>query len=138
VIAADGRGHAKAGTLRGGSGMMRITQVRRPGGRTLTRLRAADCASRAAIASGRVEAVASRFRKPQYRRRYGRIAFPAEVRVDAAVMTKRSGVATWTVDDRCGRSATISVTTGRLVVLDLGTDRRVVLGPGDSHRATAP
>jgi len=136
LTAADGRGHARGGTLGGGTGRLRITQHRRAGGGSMTRLRATDCLRPGAAAGPR--AVASRFRKARYRRRYGRIAFPAEVRVDAAVMTKRSGVATWSVDDRCGRSATISVTSGRLAVLDLGTDRRVVLGRGDRFVATAP
>lgn len=138
ITAADGRGSASAGTLGGGTGMLRVTQRRRPGGRTITRLRAADCTQPGAAAAAGPRAVASRYARARYRRRYGRIAFPAEVRVDAAVMTKRSGVATWSVDDRCGRGATISVTSGRLAVLDLGTDRRVVLGPGDRYRASAP
>jgi Ca2+-binding RTX toxin-like protein len=137
LTVADGRGHALAGTLRGGTGALRVTQRAGGGdGRTLTRLRAADCLRPGAAAGPR--ATHSRYRKLRYRRRYGRIGFPVEVRLDAAVMTKRRGVATWSVDDRCGRRATISVTSGRLAVLDLGTDRRVVLGPGDRYVATAP
>jgi hypothetical protein len=138
ITAADGRGHAKTGTLRGDTGMHRVTQRRRPGGGTITRLRTTDCLPPAAAAAGPPRAVAARYARPRYRRRYGRIGFPAQVIVDAAVMTKRSGVATWSVDDRCGRSARISVTSGRLTVLDLGTDRLVELGPGDRFRATAP
>jgi hypothetical protein len=90
------------------------------------------------MAASGPRAVAARFARLRYRRRYGRIAFPAEVVVDAAVMTKRSGVATWSVDDRCGRSAEIHVTSGRLQVLDLGRDRTVTIGPGSSYRAIAP
>jgi hypothetical protein len=118
--------------------LLRVTQRRRAGRAPVTRLRAADCAQPGAAAAGVPRAVAARYARPSYRRRYGRIAFPAEVVVDAAVMTTRSGVATWSVKDRCGRAATISVTSGRLTVLDLGTDRRVELGPGDRYRATAP
>jgi Ca2+-binding RTX toxin-like protein len=135
LTVADGRGRARKGTLGVGSGALRVTQARR-GDRMLTRLRATDCRAPAATAGPR--ATATRFRKVRYRRRYGRVGFPIEVRLDAAVMTKLRGVATWSVTDRCGRGATISVTSGRLAVLDLGTDRRVVLGPGDRYRAAAP
>jgi hypothetical protein len=80
----------------------------------------------------------ARLRKRKYQRVYGNIAFPVEVKVGAAVVSKPRGVATWTVTDRCNRSATIKVTSGRLTVLDLGTDRRVVLGPGGEHTARVP
>jgi Ca2+-binding RTX toxin-like protein len=131
-----GRRRTLTGRLRGGSGMLRISQKRQAGGRVLTRMRATDCRRRAA--SARVPAGAARFRQPRYQRRYGRIAFPTELRLDAALITKRRGVASWSVDHRCGRTATVAVSSGRLTVLDLGTDRRIVLGPGDSHRATVP
>ena len=138
ITASDGRGNTRSGTLRGDTGLHRVTQPRRPGGGTITRLRTTDCRPPTAATAGPPRAVATRYARPRYRRRYGRIGFPIQVVVDAAVMTKRSGVATWSVDDRCGRSARISVTSGRLTVLDLGTDRLVELGPGDRYRATAP
>jgi Ca2+-binding RTX toxin-like protein len=136
VTVGAGGGRTLGGRLGGGSGMLRIVQRREAGGRLVTRMRATDCARPAGPA--RVRGTAARFRQLRYRRRYGRIAFPAEVRLDAALIAKRRGIATWSVDHRCGRSATITVSSGRLAVLDLGTDRRVVLGPGDSYRATAP
>lgn len=131
-----GGGRTLSGRLRGGSGMMRISQRRAADGRVLTRMRATDC--RRPAASARVPARAARFRQLRYRRRYGRIAFPTELTLDAARITTGRGVATWSVDHRCGRSATVTVSSGRLAVLDLGTDRRIVLGPGESHRATVP
>jgi hypothetical protein len=131
-----GDGRRRAGTLDIGSGTVRIDQVARGDRQVLTRMRSADCGTAATSDSG--EAVISRFRRLRYRRRFGRIAFPAEVRVDAAVMTTQSRVATWTVDDRCGRSATIRVSSGRLAVLDLGRDRTVVIGPGDQYTSLAP
>jgi Ca2+-binding RTX toxin-like protein len=125
-----------AGRLGRGSGTLRITQRRRAGGRLVTRMRATDCARPGAAVL--VRGVAARFPKPRYQRRYGRIAFPTEMRLDSAVITKGRGVATWSVDHRCGRTATIRVTSGRLAVLDLGRDRRVVLEPGDPYTAVTP
>jgi hypothetical protein len=129
-------GRTLDGRLGAGSGMVRVRQRAGAGGRLVTRMRATDCARSGAAA--RVRGGAARFRQLQYRRRYGRIAFPVELRLDAALIAKRRGIATWSVDHRCGRSATISVSSGRLAVLDLGTDRRVVLGAGDRYRATVP
>jgi hypothetical protein len=137
LTVATGRGRARSGRLGGGTGTMRISQRQRGRGRIVTRMRTADCL-RPEARPARRTAVAARFRRAKYRRRYGRIAFPLVARVDAAVMTTRRGVASWEVDDRCGRSATIRVSSGRLAVLDLGSDRRVVLGPGDRYTATVP
>jgi hypothetical protein len=131
-----GRGHVRRGRLLGRTGRMRLVQERR-GGRVVTRMRTTDCLAPGATPST-PKAVAARFRRAKYLRRYGRISFPLEARVDAAVMVTRARVVSWEVDDRCGRSATIRVTSGRLAVLDLGRDRRVVLGPGDRYTATAP
>jgi Ca2+-binding RTX toxin-like protein len=131
-----GGGRTLAGRLGGGTGMHRIGQRRDADGRLVTRMQATDCARPDAAA--RVRGGAARFRQLRYRRRYGRIAFPTELTLDSAVITKGRGVATWTVRHECGEFATVSVRSGRLAVLDLGTDRRVVLGPGESHRATVP
>ena len=130
-----GGGRTASGVLGRKTGALRVEQRVTPGGRAVTRMRPTDC--RPPAGAARVEASPARFRKRRYRRKYGNIAFPAEVRVDAALITKLSGVATWTVNDRCGRSATISVDSGRLAVLDLGRDRRVLLGPGQTHTAVA-
>lgn len=134
---AVGPGRTRTGVLGRRTGTLRVSQSRRAGGGVLTRLRSDDCPRTGAPAT-RPTATASRFRKAQHRRRFGRIAFPVQVSLDAAVISKRRGVATWRVDDRCGRGATITVSDGRLTVLDLGRDRRVVLGPGDRYRAAAP
>ena len=138
ITAADGRGRARTGRLGHETGMLRVTQRRRAGGRTLTRLRATDCQSPAAAAAAGPRAIAARYARPRDRRRYGRIAVPGEVVLDAAGVRERRGVATWSVDDRCGRSALVHVTSGRLQVLDLGRDRVVTMGPGDTYRAVAP
>jgi Ca2+-binding RTX toxin-like protein len=123
----------RGATLRKGSGEMRVTQ-RRVSGRLRTELRTTDCPR--ANASGAV-AHAARFPKRRYRRRYGRVAVPMTVRLDAVTVRSR-GAVTWEVDDRCRAGATVRVSSGRLAVVALGTDRRVVLGPGESFRAGRP
>jgi hypothetical protein len=115
---------------------MAVSQRRLAGGRVLTRMRSTDCPVRGQ-ASG-VGARAARYARPRYKRRYGRFGIPVELRLDAALIRTRRGVATWEVDDRCSRSATVRVSSGRLTVVDLGRDRRVVLGPGERYTARAP
>ena len=127
------RASTETGTLEVRTGTMEVTQRRTADGRVLTKMRSTDC-KLPARSSGMTAHVA-RYRIAKYRRRYGRFGIPVELRLDAAIVRTRRGVATWEVDDRCGRSATVRVTSGRLTVVDLGTDRTVVLGPGEKHTA---
>lgn len=131
-----GRGRTRSGTLSGGTGEFRISQRRRRSGMVLTEMRSTDCA---APGAARKPVSNSRIPRLSYRRKYGRIAFPTNVRLDAAKLAKRRGVTTFSVNHQCGRSATIRVSSGRLTVIDLGRRRRVeILGPGDCYRARAP
>ena len=136
LTAAVGAGRSGSGRLGRGTGTMAVSQRRLAGGRVLTRMRSTDCAGQGRAAD--VGAQAARYARPRYRRRYGRFGIPVELRLDAALIRTRRGVATWEVDDRCGRSATVRVSSGRLTVVDLGRDRRAVLGPGDAYSARAP
>ena len=131
MTVATGGGRARTALLGRGSGEMRVTQRRAAGGRVRTELRTSDCLSARASS---VPARGARFPQRRYRRRYGRVAFPVTVRTaDVTMQTRPSrGAVTWDVTDRCGRGATVRVTSGRLAVVDLGSDRRVLLGPGDS------
>ena len=132
-----GGGRARTATLGRGSGEMRVTQRRGSGGRVRTELRASDCRT---ARTSRLRAHVARFPQRRYRRRYGRVAFPVTVRTaDVTMQTRPSrGAVTWEVDDRCGRGATVRVTSGRLAVVDLASDRRVLLGPGDRFTAPPP
>ena len=137
LTVATRRGRARTATLGAGSGEMMVTQRRAANGDVRTELRSSDCPR--ASASGAVAKVA-RFPQRRYRRRYGRIAFPVTVRLDAVTVQARPsrGAVSWEVDDRCGKGATVRVTSGRLAVVALGSDRRIVLGPGQRFTAPSP
>lgn len=132
---AVGERRVRAGTLGTRTGTMRFGQRRAGRGRLVTTMRPTDC--RRPGQAARTRSIAARHPRGRYRRKFGRIAFPVEVHVDAAVISNPRGIATWEVKDVCGRFATVTVSSGRLAVLDLGRDRRVVVEPGKPYTALA-